>query len=71
MFVTIPATPRPHNNRAVAVSFTVHTCTGQPSRRAGYQRTLPDRHLERGDSILGCGTWYAPVGDDRSAGKIE
>ncbi len=33
-FVTTPATPRPHNVCAVATSFTVHTCTGQPSLRA-------------------------------------
>jgi len=33
-FVTIPATPRPHKVRAVAGSFTVQTCTGQPSPRA-------------------------------------
>ena len=32
--VTIPATPRAHRRRAVAASFTVQTCTGQPSRRA-------------------------------------
>ena len=36
--VTIPATPRAHRRRAVAGSFTVQTCTGQPSRaRRGHE----------------------------------
>ena len=53
--VTIPATPWSHNNRAVAVSFTVHTCTEQPSRRAAATKarvgTVKPRYLSGTESV--------------------